>query len=146
MGSLEGLNKHLQDLPAVKYLEALQSAFPDAEDVIRIEHAETTMVSSFLVCRSCGALVLESMKLIHLQKIHIKSETVNMEPQVLDSGKRVEIIMSAFPNDEDEITFEHAGTTMRSTFQVCRLCGDLVLASMTPTHINEIHVRNANFN
>lgn len=69
-----------------------------------------------------------------------------MEPQDLDSSKYADIFMRAFPHDEDEFSFEHADSTARSTFRICRLCGALVLASMTPTHSNEIHVRNANFN
>lgn len=44
----------------------------------------------------------------------------------------------AFPLDEDDIAVAHDGT-LRSSFRVCRICGSLVLSSMTLTHIFEIH-------
>lgn len=69
-----------------------------------------------------------------------------MEPHELDPAKYVEILMQAFPVAEDAIQLEHAGTTMISTFKVCRLCGALVLESMSTTHVHEVHIRNANFN
>lgn len=50
-------------------------------------------------------------------------------------------ILVAFPLEEDEIIVAHEGTTLRSSFRVCRLCGNLVLASMTPTHIREAHTQ-----
>lgn len=67
-----------------------------------------------------------------------------MDANKLNSINYAEAFMEAFPVDEDAVTFEHAGTTMRSTFRICRLCGGLVLDSMTATHIRTIHTGKAN--
>lgn len=54
--------------------------------------------------------------------------------------KRAMLIMDAFPADEPTIPIvglsgEVVSDTAVSTFRVCRLCGALVLDSMTTTHI-----------
>lgn len=51
----------------------------------------------------------------------------------------IEKYIEAFPASEDEVTVEHAGSTARSTFRVCRICGTLVLSSMAGLHVAEIH-------
>lgn len=68
-----------------------------------------------------------------------------MEPYELDADKYVDILFRAFPSEEDIINLKHRGTTMSSAFRVCRICGSLVLESMTTTHVHEIHMRNAKF-
>ena len=47
--------------------------------------------------------------------------------------------MTAFPADDAEIVIEHANSTARSSFSVCRVCGSMVLASMKATHAVENH-------
>ena len=48
-------------------------------------------------------------------------------------------IQTAFPHNEDEVVFEHADSTARSAFKVCRICGALVLANMTLLHLDKVH-------
>lgn len=48
-------------------------------------------------------------------------------------------LMVAFPNDDAEIVVQHADSTAQSCFAVCRICGSMVLASMTFTHVIENH-------
>lgn len=47
--------------------------------------------------------------------------------------------LSAFPAHEDEVVIQHADSTARSSFSVCRVCGSMVLASMTVTHTVQNH-------
>ena len=47
--------------------------------------------------------------------------------------------LAAFPAHEGEIVVEHANSTARSSFSVCRICGSMVLASMTVTHTVQNH-------
>lgn len=47
--------------------------------------------------------------------------------------------MTAFPADDAEILIQHADSTARSSFSVCRVCGSMVLASMTVTHTVQNH-------
>lgn len=63
----------------------------------------------------------------------------NREEQV----KRAMQLMDAFPSEEPAIPItglvgEVESDTARSIFRVCRLCGALVLDSMTVTHIMAI--------
>lgn len=48
-------------------------------------------------------------------------------------------LMAAFPADDAEIVVQHADSTARSSFAVCRICGSMVLASTTVTHVIENH-------
>lgn len=47
--------------------------------------------------------------------------------------------LAAFPAHEGEVVLQHADSTARSSFAVCRICGSLVLASMKATHAVENH-------
>jgi len=49
-----------------------------------------------------------------------------------------DIILTAYPAEEDELVFEDTKGA-HSAFRVCRICGQLVLASMALTHIMVIH-------
>lgn len=57
-----------------------------------------------------------------------------------------ETVMRAFPVEEDTISIEHAGATMRTAVRICRICGSLVLDSMTLTHVRELHYSRAESN
>ena len=47
--------------------------------------------------------------------------------------------LAAFPAHEGEVVLQHADSTARSSFSVCRICGSMVLASMTVTHTVQNH-------
>ena len=49
-----------------------------------------------------------------------------------------DIIMAAYPPYEDELVIEHPNGS-RSGFKLCRICGSLVLASMSMTHVMVLH-------
>lgn len=44
------------------------------------------------------------------------------------------VYLEAFPVEEDTVVLRHEDSEARSSFRVCRVCGSLVLDSMTPTH------------
>lgn len=51
----------------------------------------------------------------------------------------IDTVDAAFPFEEDDISIEHADSTARSAFRVCRLCGNMVLSSMILTHVRVAH-------
>lgn len=55
------------------------------------------------------------------------------------SSNFADTYMTTFPADDTEIVVQHADSTARSSFAVCRVCGSMVLASTTVTHVIENH-------
>lgn len=70
--------------------------------------------------------------------------TMTMNPEthpVEDRIRTAELIMEAYPDYDLPLMIPvEPGSTTVSTFRVCRLCGLLVLDSMSMTHVRVSHL------